>query len=407
MSKIKTYLIITFVMLIFCSCSSVVKLAKENEHAMVEIFSPTKAALFVAYENAVEEANLENHTKTANYLYHKYGPATDKFLIGRTNAQTFNFSNKKDRWYIDVNKLKQPYAMIVFEGCHKPQIEYDINKYEKKIEKYINPHPEEIDDAANDKSIETFFLQSDLTTNASSFEDDSLAANSLEKNHYEILFYVKSIGEDKTDAANSTKTYEVELHKVNLNLSERLKESEDFTRRVMYRYDWVQPEVNSEGQVISIENKQELKDTWQEMKNAVQSFYTGAVVDNYLEELGSEFETDQPVYPSFSQYLFFGLLFPDIPATHGATWERKRIIELSPYEDEKFEEQAVYAGTTKGKRRYDIKGSLLPDSQAKLETFEGYMIVPENQTFPTKVEINVSMKTGKIIVQWHFNLEKH
>ena len=258
----------------------------------------------------------------------------------------------------------------------------------------------------------TIFLQSELTTNNSGF---------IEKNRYEILFSVELFRENKEDSifydkeqkiyyessSALTNTYEVELKKIILKLSNRLEKAEDFTRRLLYRYDWIQPKVNTKGQVVSIENKKELKETWQELKSRVQNDYTGEIVEYHLEKLGLELETDQSVYPAISQYYLFGLLFPAIPQTHERIWERKRLIELSPYEEEQFEEQSVYVKTTEDERMYQIKGSLLPGSQTELETFEGYMIVPVNQTFPVKTEINTSIKKDGIISQWHFKLERY
>ena len=258
----------------------------------------------------------------------------------------------------------------------------------------------------------TFLLQSELTTNDNGF---------IEKNRYEILFVVELLEEtgkntiiyDKElkiyfESSSALKRiYEVELEKIILHLANKLEKAEDFTRRTMYRYDWIQAKVNLKGEIVSIENKKELKETWQEIKNKLMNDYKGDIVDEYLEELNLEFETDKPVYPALSQYFYFGLLFPVIPETHGKNWERKRIVELSPYEEEQFEEQAVYVETIESERMYNIKGSLLPNSQTELETFEGYMVVPVNQIFPIKTEINTSIKKDGIISQWHFELEQY
>jgi hypothetical protein len=67
----KTILIIVSVLLIFCSCSPTVRLAKNDEKAAIQIISPTKAAVFVTKENIVAEANSEKHTNTANRLYNR------------------------------------------------------------------------------------------------------------------------------------------------------------------------------------------------------------------------------------------------------------------------------------------------------------------------------------------------
>ncbi|MCL1938523.1 MAG: hypothetical protein FWF52_09045 [Candidatus Azobacteroides sp.] len=136
-SNKKTGLIILSVTLMFYSCSSVVRLAKSDEKAAIQLAPPTQAVFFVAKENVVANVNLEKHTREADRLYDKYGPATEIFLIGRTNAQTFIFNNKEKKWHVDVNKLKNQSAMILFDGKHKPFITYNVNKYEKTILKRI------------------------------------------------------------------------------------------------------------------------------------------------------------------------------------------------------------------------------------------------------------------------------
>ena len=258
----------------------------------------------------------------------------------------------------------------------------------------------------------TFFLQAELTINTN---------GAIEKNRYEFLFYVELLTVNEKDACfydrdlkmhflepnMVAKTYEVETNKIILKLSSNMEKAEDFTRRLMYRYDRIQPTVRANGKIIGIENKKELKETWQEIKRSVQNEYVGETVTNYLKKLDLEFETDKTVYPALSQYLFFGLLFPAIPETHGTIRERKRTVELSPYEEEQFEEQAVYAETHGNERMYNITGSLLPGSEAELERFEGYAVIPVKELLPAKTVINTSIKKHGIISQWNFNLERY
>ncbi|MDR3062271.1 MAG: hypothetical protein LBU57_09200 [Dysgonamonadaceae bacterium] len=257
-----------------------------------------------------------------------------------------------------------------------------------------------------------FLLQAELTTDNKGI---------IEKNRYETSFRVELLKETDKDATIYDKeskmhfadpyalkrVYEVELYKIILHLSSRLEKAEDFMRRLMYRYDWIHPTVNLKGEVVSIENKAELKESWQEIKTRITKDYKGEVVDEYLEKTGMEFASNDPVYPVFHQYFLFGLLFPAIPEKHGPAWERKRFIELSPYEQERFEEHITYAGTIDNNREYNIKGTVLPESDSELEKFEGYSIVPVNQFFPLKTVINTAVKRESIESQWSFNLERY
>ncbi|NRS90336.1 hypothetical protein HNQ02_003276 [Flavobacterium sp. 7E] len=95
-----------------------------------EIPAPSKAVFFVENEkNSLDK----NYINTANLLYNKYGPATDNFVIGLTDASDFIFKLGDKTYYIDVKKLPKSTAMLLFDGKHKPTVIFNPKRFEKFI----------------------------------------------------------------------------------------------------------------------------------------------------------------------------------------------------------------------------------------------------------------------------------
>jgi hypothetical protein len=200
--------------------------------------------------------------------------------------------------------------------------------------------------------------------------------------------------------------YEVETKDVILSLTDALKKSEDFTRRLFYRFDWMQVYIDATGRIISIENSVEMKESWKELKKEILSHYKGKGVLHYLEEVEDEFQQNKSVLLTLEQYLHFGLLFPCVPLKHNREWNRKRQVEFSEYEKERFEEQLVYTGVSNGLRSYYLTGNILPESKAVLSVYEGKIIVRENELLPMEAALQAAFTLGKIKIAWHFELNR-
>ncbi|MEG0926898.1 hypothetical protein [Chryseobacterium sp.] len=121
--KISSFVIL---LLLVCSCASkVVRIATAEDKANFGITRPTKALFFVENENIkASEDCISDHKKIADRLYAEFNGATEKIMIGRTNAKTFKFSNGKITWFVDVRNFPKRTAMILFDGENKPIIEY-------------------------------------------------------------------------------------------------------------------------------------------------------------------------------------------------------------------------------------------------------------------------------------------
>lgn len=199
--------------------------------------------------------------------------------------------------------------------------------------------------------------------------------------------------------------YEVEAEWVVLSLCDQLEKAEDFIRRLNYRYDWAEPEVNALGCVIAIQNKEELCATWEELKQNIKDDYIGEAVDKAITEIDQEFETEESIRKTICQYLHLGLLFPEIPLKHSNVWSRRRMAQFSEYEDETFEEEITYERMDNANRIYSVSGRSLPESRVHITRFEGEIVVPENQILPYTAKLYVTCQTGIINHTWLFKLD--
>lgn len=242
----------------------------------------------------------------------------------------------------------------------------------------------------------------------------------IEENLYQWEFFVRMTGSSEKNSANYNKslkayientfdtvcTYEVDLTNINLNLCPRLKKSTNFNRKLFYRYDFIQPVVNSKGQVVDILNKPELKKTWARLKARIKIDHKGDYVNKYLNRIDREFTTDNSIYPVMNQYLFFGLLFSNLPKTHSSSWSGKRLVELSPYNREKFEEVTTVSSVNDEEITYTIEGNTLSDSNTRIQRYTGYTVKGINENFARKIELNTSIIKDNIISEWEFVLSE-
>ncbi|MFV0541490.1 MAG: hypothetical protein ACK5MZ_09690 [Aestuariibaculum sp.] len=137
----KNLFLFTIVVLIaFTSCSpKITTLGKEESKKVdIGITAPSKAIFFVENETIFgSDAQIKNHTQKADKIHGQFGPFTDEMIAARTNAKTFTFSSGNKIWFINVNKLKNRTAMILFNGRDRPVVEYSIDKYQILVDKYF------------------------------------------------------------------------------------------------------------------------------------------------------------------------------------------------------------------------------------------------------------------------------
>ena len=124
-----------FLGLTSCKTSSVQQVNPDTKTKFgFEITAPNKAVFFVENKNSDAQPSI-NHEETEDLLYNEFGPARDDFFIAKTNARDLKFNLAQKTFYIDVEKLQKRTAMILFDGKHKPIIEFNPKNYRKLIDK--------------------------------------------------------------------------------------------------------------------------------------------------------------------------------------------------------------------------------------------------------------------------------
>lgn len=201
--------------------------------------------------------------------------------------------------------------------------------------------------------------------------------------------------------------YEIETCDVKVALPKGHGKAEDFNKKINYRYNWIQANVNLAGKATQIANAEYLTNSWQKLKASIHKEYEGKDMEAYLKSIDNSFETEEILSKVLNQYFYFGLLFPCIPASHPSTWKKKRIVEISEYEEETFEESLTYKHTDEnGSKHYDIKLSCLPESNFIIEKSEGSLLIASNTLLPESAEMDITYQSDDITSEWSFKLNR-
>src|SRR5690606_962264 len=123
-----------------------------------------------------------------------------KMFVGNTNAKTLKFTTADGKnWFIDVNKLKQPFAMVVFDN-QKPFIEYNPENYMKivtsKFYKEISeavPLPKKVTQKSKPKETFNSAIDSILNIN---FNPDKKYAELVIQNSNNIYYPLPAFKDD-------------------------------------------------------------------------------------------------------------------------------------------------------------------------------------------------------------------
>ena len=132
----RTFIVFAVILgVVSCRTSSVQQVNSDIKTKFgFEITTPNKAVFFVENKKSKDRVS-DHHVEIADLLYQQFGPATDDFFIAKTNARDLKFNLAQKTYYINVEKLPKRTAMILFDGKHKPIIEYNPENYRKLIEK--------------------------------------------------------------------------------------------------------------------------------------------------------------------------------------------------------------------------------------------------------------------------------
>ena len=201
--------------------------------------------------------------------------------------------------------------------------------------------------------------------------------------------------------------YEIEVNNNNFLLSSKMEKATDFVRRVNYMFNWMQLQVSLQGEIRSIENKNELKKEWNGIKKILLSDYNGQTVGTYLAEADLRLEDEDALHSSIKQYFNFGLLFPPIPVHHGNDWQDRGLIEFSEYEGEKFESLITFNREEENRRIYSLDIMAIEESDIQLEQYEGSVIMCKNEHLPLSAIVEVVFRRGDVANQWYFKLARN
>lgn len=200
--------------------------------------------------------------------------------------------------------------------------------------------------------------------------------------------------------------YEISSDNVQVDLTPRIQKASDYMRKIMYRFDWLKLKVSLKGKIVGIENKDELVLRWQKLRALILKDYEGLVLDNALKEIDQEFESDESLHSATSHYIHLGMLFTGIPLDHSNQWQKTRIIGFLGVEKEQFEEHITYENTIDNIRTYAVEYKALPNSEYRIEHFEGKIQVPVNELLPSEVNISIQYNENTIKSRWDFKLYK-
>lgn len=219
-------------------------------------------------------------------------------------------------------------------------------------------------------------------------------------------FYDKESGRNYVDPSNVHYLYELETTKVKLFPSPRLAQISELLRATHYRYDWAQVAINKRGIPTQVQNMEEIQNRWEKMKAKLSEAEIGTVVEIYLKKLDKLIYTEKPMLPAISQYLYFGLVFPNIPIKHTKEWQNTRNVGFSEIEDELFEETMTYTGIENEIQNYRISGITKDDSKTNLIKFDGWLKRKDMQSLPESAKVEIEFSRDSITSKWSFELYK-
>jgi len=234
-------------------------------------------------------------------------------------------------------------------------------------------------------------------------EEDIIEKQLFERNFtvkelrkYEATFYDPNLKVHFFDENKSGYLVEIVLNNFQLHVCRRMKQAEDFLRRINYLFDFVHLKINKNGKILSIENIEELQQEWNKLKSFLLSDYSGIEVDDYLKEIDTWFETGKEMENQMFSLFHYGMAFPSIPMKHTDNWESHCPIRLSEYEPEGFEQQISYIKKEGNSRFYSISGKSRQESNIEIVKYEGKIIANTDTLFPehAKIEVDFLYQSG-------------
>lgn len=230
--------------------------------------------------------------------------------------------------------------------------------------------------------------------------------SSLKDSTDKKIFYDKKL-KMHFESVQSYRTFILEIVDVFVDFDKEFKKSEDFLRRLSYRYDWLQLERCSDGKITNIGNLEELRSNWLLLEQRTRKDYTGEFVDEYLVNISNQFTDNGHFKSIFNQYKEYGLLFMKIPDRPGSSWPGKRIINIDNHPDSSLLETVTLAGENEKYKTYAIKLEQNPDSLMTLIEAAGELKWNKRINMLQAVNVKIRYYYDKTIInEWDFNMER-
>lgn len=216
------------------------------------------------------------------------------------------------------------------------------------------------------------------------------------------VFYNKELNIN-IKSNNSHRIYEIEAEKIRVKFDKQYYKLQDFYRRIDYRYDWLKVKVVSNGQVAVVDDLNELRANWIELKSMLKDEYIGVDAIDYMDKISNQFENDKHFQSLINNYFYLGLLFPPIPYQHSPDWNKERKVVVSEDSNIEFMESLVFEKVELDEKTYKITGSMIT-SEVELMRYEGQIILSDSYRQVIKSIVNIVYKND-VINKWTITLD--
>ena len=91
-----------------------------------------------------------------------------------------------------------------------------------------------------------------------------------------LLFEIEELYKEERNNTSfpiPTVAYRIDLRDVSLSLEKEMKKASDFFRRTVYRYDWLIPIIDEKGEIMGIDNPEEMQEQWKELCSVILGDY--------------------------------------------------------------------------------------------------------------------------------------
>ncbi|MDO4880805.1 MAG: hypothetical protein Q3983_05950 [Capnocytophaga sp.] len=128
-------------LLMACKTSYVQTILPETEtNTSLEVSDGRLIAFLENKTKSSKNIDQESYKAIQKYIYKKYGPVRESFLICTIKEGSVRINGKSPNdkdWLVEIEKLPKPLAMLIYDGVNEPVLEFNTDKYIPVLEKYF------------------------------------------------------------------------------------------------------------------------------------------------------------------------------------------------------------------------------------------------------------------------------